>query len=760
DKQQIAIGATALGVGVIGGAVGNLLINKNAPKENSKNILAEAQNLTGTGSKTDLTSIAGKAKDLATAAGLPPGAAASNNSSAAGAGTGGSFVAEDTVPSGAALSAGGCASKTDFSGKQNESCSKINQAYAQNYFDTGRTTLPRGAVTCADEFWRISANMTAACCTYADNDMVDAGNRGKSFWQEFNCDLAAGGSSGIPASGAGQDSGVQAQRQACFYNPNSDEKAKIERFKTACAAARGQYELSMEDDGTQYIMVMHRCFVSKNKNEFCSNAPSLAEFKGLTTEIDGLDGSVKSGCMLTMPWRAADASGTVVNHANHAELLNKCLGTSGGGKTVVNPPAAQDETKSPASPTNNPPPAAKATAVGESEEPTDDKFSAGGCSNNKDDYSGTQNESCKKIDRIYAQNYFIKWQTALPQDGSVTCKDEFWPTSANTTAVCCTYRGKSFWQEFHCDFAAKMSNWSGTPEPTPESKAPASAANCQMQTFAVPDQVGDFDSCEKKCDDLAKGQNCLSGNFRFDRNNCVCNPTPPVTPTPVPVNPTVTTNIRAATPPAAKFDYTELKNHIIGHEGKRMKVYLDLKYIPTIGYGFNVSLEPNFSQLDYYVDGTGRALTAAQKSEFYALVKQFADKAKADCDKNKVCRVDTNTITDPSLKLSDGTPVANISTTQASADKYFNNMMASIYSDLNNKFGCFNNFPTGPKNALIDMQYSLGGAGLGKKTELVAAVNRLDWNAAAQNVATTDSAARNDWRRNQFLLGVGQESVC
>ena len=213
---------------------------------------------------------------------------------------------------------------------------------------------------------------------------------------------------------------------------------------------------------------------------------------------------------------------------------------------------------------------------------------------------------------------------------------------------------------------------------------------------------------------------------------------------------------------ASRYDFSAVKSQIVGHEGSRTKVYLDTLYIPHIGYGSNISTKPRFTELDFYVDGTNRHLTAAEKGELYQKVFAFAAKAKAE--NNPMVRwMATNTISGSAVVLSDGTEIGSISATQDSITKQFDWHLEYIYSDLGRKFSCFGQFPSGPKNAMIEMQYALGEGGFSepRRPVLFQAIRNQDWSAAANNAnISSESKANNDWRREQFKNGVGAQKDC
>ncbi|MGI5846083.1 MAG: hypothetical protein ACOX7D_02795 [Alphaproteobacteria bacterium] len=198
---------------------------------------------------------------------------------------------------------------------------------------------------------------------------------------------------------------------------------------------------------------------------------------------------------------------------------------------------------------------------------------------------------------------------------------------------------------------------------------------------------------------------------------------------------------------------TALEAHILAHEGYRNQVYLDTKYLPTIGIGSLVNDYSRFALFDFYANGV--KLTDSQKREYYDKVMAYASAAAARKDP-MVQNLNTNTITNGTL--SDGTRLADIRTTKESIQNEMKRYISSSESILSKSYKGWHSYPQPAKNALLDIAYGYGVAGIHNIRGLDNCVNNQDWICAA-DVATRTYASRKPGIqiRQWFLQAAGNQ---
>jgi GH24 family phage-related lysozyme (muramidase) len=191
---------------------------------------------------------------------------------------------------------------------------------------------------------------------------------------------------------------------------------------------------------------------------------------------------------------------------------------------------------------------------------------------------------------------------------------------------------------------------------------------------------------------------------------------------------------------------TSLAAHILGHEGYRTQVYLDTKYLPTIGIGGLVTDYSRFAAYDFY-GNTGR-LDDAQKREFYNKVMAFASAAKSRND--PMVRTLNNTIR--TGLLSDGTRLADIRATPESIQVEMNKYLARSEAILSKAYKGWASYPQPAKNALLDIAYGYGVGGIHKIRGLDVCVNAQDWACAAEIAPRTSRQSKVGAQRQQWFL--------
>lgn len=174
---------------------------------------------------------------------------------------------------------------------------------------------------------------------------------------------------------------------------------------------------------------------------------------------------------------------------------------------------------------------------------------------------------------------------------------------------------------------------------------------------------------------------------------------------------------------------SSLEAHILGHEGYREQVYLDTKYLPTIGIGGLVTEYSRFAAYDFYANG--KKLTDPQKREYFNKVMAFASDAKSRHD-SMVQNSSTNTIRTGTL--SDGTRLADIRTSKESIQNQMRKYISTSESILSGAYKGWASFPQPAKNALLDIAYGWGVGGIHNIIGLDACVNSRNWAGAADIV--------------------------
>lgn len=174
---------------------------------------------------------------------------------------------------------------------------------------------------------------------------------------------------------------------------------------------------------------------------------------------------------------------------------------------------------------------------------------------------------------------------------------------------------------------------------------------------------------------------------------------------------------------------SSLEAHILGHEGYREQVYLDTKYLPTIGVGGLVTDYSRFAAYDFYANG--KKLTDSQKREYYNKVMAFASDAKSRQDP-MAQSISTNTIRTGTL--SDGTRLADIKTNKESIEREMKRYISASESILSGAYRGWASFPQPAKNALLDIAYGWGVGGIHNISGLDACVNSRNWAGAADIV--------------------------
>ncbi|GHT00784.1 hypothetical protein FACS189421_13200 [Bacteroidia bacterium] len=219
------------------------------------------------------------------------------------------------------------------------------------------------------------------------------------------------------------------------------------------------------------------------------------------------------------------------------------------------------------------------------------------------------------------------------------------------------------------------------------------------------------------------------------------------------------------------FDLSDLIANAKDRESRgipRTHIYLDVDYSPTIGYGCHIDQEHMFNRLEWY-GPDGRALEPGQVKEFYTAIMEYVKKCKnhtINCPKGWT--PDKRNEIKDQVKLSSGVASNQISATEASIDDELKARLLGQIPVLTRKFKCFNKFPYGPQYALIDINFSVGESAYfpyqgnpPKFPKLIEYVTAQNWELAAdESSVSTDPQKYNDWRKRQFLSGVGAPKTC
>jgi GH24 family phage-related lysozyme (muramidase) len=192
---------------------------------------------------------------------------------------------------------------------------------------------------------------------------------------------------------------------------------------------------------------------------------------------------------------------------------------------------------------------------------------------------------------------------------------------------------------------------------------------------------------------------------------------------------------------------TSLEAHILGHEGYREQVYLDSKYLPTIGIGGLVTEYPRFAAYDFYANGV--KLNDSQKREYYNKVMAYASAAASKNDP-MAQNIKTNTISVGTL--SDGTRLADIRTSKESIQNEMRKYISTSEQILSKAYKGWGSFPQPAKNALLDIAYGYGVGGIHNIHGLDACVNSQNWTCAADVAARIYAGKRSGPQVIQWFL--------
>jgi GH24 family phage-related lysozyme (muramidase) len=181
---------------------------------------------------------------------------------------------------------------------------------------------------------------------------------------------------------------------------------------------------------------------------------------------------------------------------------------------------------------------------------------------------------------------------------------------------------------------------------------------------------------------------------------------------------------------ATEIDYEALYSDLLRWEGKVAYMYLDSRGFVTVGVGNLVSSVDQAKKLPFVNPETGKTATPKEiETAFTAVSKMAKNRLAAHYKQN------------PSIELKD-------ETIKQMAIK---RLKEEFVPGLRKIFNGFDGYPDSAKQALVDMAYNLGIAGLKKFKKLVAAAEKMDWQEAAnESHRTSCRDARNNWTRERF----------